>query len=93
MSTSFHVVGFVPPDAKWKKMKEVHDACRKARIDVPKEVCEFFNDEEPDDAGVEIDLMEHECCSDAGEDMVDGYEIDLTKLPKDVTKIRFTISY
>lgn len=56
MSMSTHVVGIVPPDDDWKKMKQVYDACVAANIDVPDNVWDFFNNEEPDDAGVLIDL-------------------------------------
>ena len=93
MSMSSHVVGFKPPDDKWKKMKKAYDACIEAGINVPENVEEFFNYEEPDDAGVEVELEEHACCKEYNADMRQGFEIDVSKLPKDVKIIRFYNSY
>lgn len=94
MSMSTHVKGFKPPDEKWKKMKAVWDACDKAKVDPPKDVLEFFGGETPDEAGVEVDLEEEKCCKEWDDsDMQSGFEIDVTKLPKDVTLIRFYNSY
>lgn len=89
MSMSTHVIGFKPPDAKWKKMKEVWDACDKAGVEAPKEVSEFFNWEAPDENGVEVELDAAEW-SDEGRE---GYEIEVSKLPKGVTVIRFYNSW
>lgn len=89
MSMSTHVIGFKPPDAKWKKMKEVWDACEKAGIDPPKEVSEFFNYENPDENGVEVELD----AAEWGDDGRQGYEIEVSKLPKGVTIIRFYNSW
>ncbi len=93
MSASNQVIGFKPPDEKWKRMKKAWDACSEAGIDPPPEVEKFFNGEEPDDAGVEVDIKKLPCCKKYSEDMMDGFEIDLTKLPKDVTVIRCYVSY
>lgn len=93
MSHSLHVVGFKPPDAKWKKMKAAYDACVKAEIDPPKEVREFFGYDRPDDVGVTIELEEEDCCKEYNAEMVNGFEIDVKKLPKDVTIIRFYVAY
>lgn len=95
MSMSTHVVGFKPPDDKWKKMKAVWDSCAAAGMDPPKNVLEFFNWVPPDDRGVEVDLEKHPCVAkynppNRGQD---GFEIDVKKLPPDVTVIRFYNSY
>lgn len=89
MSMSTHVVGFKPPDEKWKKMKAVYDACIEAGTEVPSSVTDFFNYEPPDPAGVEVEIKAREW----KDDMCEGYEIDLKSLPKDVTIIRFYNSY
>jgi hypothetical protein len=89
MSMSLDVIGFVPPDEKWLVMKQVYDACKKAGIDRPKEVDAFFNDEAPDDNGVKIELP----VTEWHEDMCEGYELDISAIPKHVTKIRFYASY
>lgn len=89
MSTS--VVGFRPPDEQWKKMKKAWDACQEAGIDPPREVDQFFGGEPPDDAGVEVSRTELEkmgAVKQYSDDSVSGYEIDVTKLPKDLKIIR-----
>lgn len=93
MSMSTYVIGFHPPDAKWQQMKAVWDSCRSAGVDPPDEVLSFFDHEPPDDAGVKINLEEHACCSKYGEDMTEGFEIDISKLPPNITKIRFYNSW
>lgn len=85
---STHVVGFKPPDDKWKKMKAAWDACEEAEIEVPEEVEEFFGGEPPDEAGVTVEIDGHECCKEYSEEGSSGYEIDISKLPKDVRIIR-----
>lgn len=95
MSMSTYVVGFKPPDETWKKMKAVWDACEVAGIKIPDEVMEYFNHERPDDIGVKMNMSikTHECLSEYSGDGESGYEIDVTKLPKDVTVIRFCNSW
>jgi len=93
MGMSTHVIGFKPPDAKWRQMKKAYDSCHAAGVEPPKEVSAFFEWGAPDEAGVEVNIEAHECCTEYNEEMVDGFEIDVTKLPKDVTRIRFWNSY
>jgi hypothetical protein len=93
MSMSTHVVGFKPPDDKWKKMKAIWDSCEEAGIEPPKAVSKFFEDTPPDESGVEIELEEHDCVSEYNDDSCNGFEIDVKKLPPDVTVIRFYNSY
>lgn len=89
MSMSTHVVGFRPPDEKWQQMKKVWDACKAAGITIPREVIEFFNDCDPDPAGVEVGILHSEWANNSSS----GYEVDIRKLPKDVTVIRFFNSW
>ena len=93
MSVSVNLVGFRPADKKWAQMKAVWDACEAAGIEAPSEVDEFFNYDPPNDAGVEVELEEHECCSQYRESGIDGFDIDVSKLPDDVTLVRFFISW
>jgi len=118
-----HVIGFRPPDAKWKKMKEVHDACIAANVEIPEEVDEFFNWEPPDPRGVKVELEDEKeptfpitringggfveavpprntpkkkklgAVVEWKEDMREGFEVDVTKLPVGVTIVRFYNSY
>jgi hypothetical protein len=47
MGMSTHVVGFKPPDEKWRKMKAVWDACEAAGTDPPAAVSKFFEGDVP----------------------------------------------
>ena len=92
MSMSTHVVGFRPPsDEMWKRMKKVYDSCKDAGIDPPEAVTEFFGDQDPDPAGVEVDIKQ--AVSDWQDESREGFEVDLSKLPSNVTKLRFYNSY
>lgn len=93
MSMSISVTGFRPPDEKWKKMKTIWDACDKAGVRVPTAVTRFFGGNSPDDAGVEVDLDGTACCNNYREEMEQGFEIEVAKLPKDVKVIRFVVGF
>lgn len=92
MSMSTHVVGFRPADEKWEKMKAVWDACKTAGVEVPQGVERFFGGEGPGDKpGMEVDLSG--AVIEWSAEMKNGYEVNLAKLPPDVTIIRFYNSY
>jgi hypothetical protein len=74
-------------------MKAVYDACMAANTELPKEVDDFFGFDPPDDAGVKVEIKEHACCKEYEDEGSTGYEIDVTKLPKDVTILRFRYSW
>lgn len=104
MSMGTHVVGFKPPDEKWRRMKAAWDACSLAGVEVPKEVDEFFGGDPPDERGVEVRLQYlpksaespdglHPALRRWSDSFRDGYEVDVTKLPKDVTILRFYNSW
>lgn len=94
MSMSTHMLGFHPPDKKWKQMKAVWDSCEKAGVDIPENVLEFFGGvDAPDERGVEIDLEELPCCSEYDDDGQEGFEIDISKLPENITHLRFFNGY
>jgi len=69
------------------------------KASIPDDVDDFFNGEPPDDRGV---VVMHVSKYDKGlpdwvtkvdKEMQDGFEIDISKLPRDVTVLRFTNSY
>jgi hypothetical protein len=91
MSMSTHVLGFRPPDEKWRKMKAAWDACEAAGLSIPPEVAAFFGHEAPDESGVEVNIKS--ALTRYSRECADGYEVDLTKLPKDLTRLRFYNSY
>lgn len=92
-SPKSEVIGFKSPDEKWRKMKAIWDACNKAEVQVPNDVLKYFNYSPPDERGVEVELKDTPCCTEYKEEMCDGFEIDMKKLPPDLTHIRFYISY
>ncbi len=88
MGMSTRVVGFKPPDGKWKEMRAIWDACEKGLIEIPDKVLEFFNHIPPDNAGVIVDLNTSDGVVDwAGEDSA-GYQIEIQKLPPDIKFVR-----
>ncbi len=89
MNMSTRVVAFRAPDEKWKKMKAAWDACEEADLDTPEELLDFFDYNEPDPRGVEIDIPRHSWTAD----MQEGFEIFLEEVPEDVKVIRFYNSY
>jgi hypothetical protein len=91
MGMSTRVEGFRPPDGDWVKMKKVWDACENADIAPPPEVQDYFENRPPDPTGVVVDISE--AVSEYNAEMQDGYEVDLSKLAKDVKVIRFVNSY
>lgn len=97
MGMSTHVVAFKPPGEKWQQMKAVWDACRAAGVEVPDEVERYFEYDGPDPVGVEVkraDLINSGALYDWNDGPhASGYEVDVTKLPKDVTVIRFYNSW
>lgn len=93
MSMSTHVVGFKPPDDKWQKMRAVWTACTAAGIEPPEEVFAYFEDEEPDERGVRVDLKNTNAVTDYTTQYETGVEVDVAKLPPDVTIIRFYNSW
>jgi hypothetical protein len=88
MSTS--VIGFIPPDEHWERMKAVWDACCAGGVPVPDEVVTFFGDEEPDPAGVEVELPLREWKNRLSSE---GYELDVAAIPEHVKTIRFYNSW
>jgi hypothetical protein len=94
MSHSLHVCGIKPPNATWKKMKKVWDACEEAGIGIPDNVMDFFNSETPDEKGVIVDQDDlGEAVVDHNAEMVSGYDVDLAELDKDIKILRFYVSY
>lgn len=97
-----HVQGVKPPDAKWRKMRDVWNSCLEAGISIPDEVFDFFGEEGPCEDGVVVDLLEMGVLRSRGddsknnacvvrkidEDHQQGYVIDVTKIPEDVKVLR-----
>jgi hypothetical protein len=86
MSESLTIKAFRSPDEKWQNMKDIWDACEKASVIIPEEVEGYFNGENPDPAGIEIDIgyLLEEWDNDGDS----GYQIDVNKLPNDIKYLR-----
>ncbi len=95
MGMSSRVTGFKPPNLKWRQMKAIYDACELADVSIPDEVDRYFEGERPDESGVAVSLTYplHEAVKEYRDDMEQGYEVDLTKLPPDVKILRFVNSW
>lgn len=97
MSMSMSVEAFRPPDARWNRMKEVYDSCIAAGVPIPEQVDDFFENQPPDDAGIQIYLSgcpdPHPSCTKYQGEGREGYEIDLAQLPENITKVRFYCSW
>ena len=99
MSMSTSVIGFIPPDDKFKKMLKAYRACEEAGIAIPADVEKFFDGEPPDNAGVQVHLSYGTKGKDAVKEYRDndanaeGYEIDLRKLDPNIKVLRFTNSW
>ena len=101
MGMLMHVVGFVPPDDEWCKMKAVYDACAAAEVDAPKDVLKFFGMCEMDEGGGGPDAHGREVGQEAmgsavtkwSDDYRNGYEVEVAKLPKNIKVLRFYCSW
>jgi hypothetical protein len=95
MGMSSYVVGFVPPDEKFKKMKKVYDMCVEAEVTIPDDVEKFFDWEPPSDNGVSVNIDKY-VDEAAPHDCAEGWTIDLARLAREmphVKKIQFVNSY
>lgn len=102
MSMSTFVVGFKPPDEKFKKMKAVWDACEAAGIKLPDDAVEYFERtigkwEMPDPTGIQVDLDPSGAACLAvtrwHAESRQGFQIDLRQLDPDIKIIRFYNSW
>lgn len=84
------MIGFRPPDEKWKKMKAVYDACQVAGIETPKEIDLFFGYDVPSDDGVTVDIKS--AAEYQRDDDSECIKVDIRKLPKDVNILIFKLS-
>lgn len=99
MGMSTHVVGIIPGDTELHKgMMSIWRTCIKMKVSVPDEVIKYFGDEDSDEAGklVDIERTKHTKNSPVTpwqDESAQGFEVDVTKLPPGVTKLRFYNSW
>lgn len=84
-------------DSKLQKMKKAKEACDTAGISYPKEVEEYFGDAlgyTDLDTGIEDEMLNVEIPKCEFRKVgIDGYEIQLKDIPKEVKTIRVYNSY
>lgn len=100
MSMSTYVQAFRDFDGNFQKMMDIKNFCESQGVSLPREVEEYFGkyslDDEPyiREQMSEVELPKG-CKTEGDDSRVNGryIEIDVTKLPKDIKKIRFTNSW
>jgi hypothetical protein len=99
MGMSTEIMAFMPDtDLEFQKHKKILLMCIDAEVSLPKETAEYFGDnEDPElwmlDEKLELELLEGVHYTEYSENSSEGFEIDLSKLPKGIAKLRFTNSY
>lgn len=98
MGMSTHIKAFIPDtDSEYQRHKKVLVACVECDVSLPKETAEYFGNDIGNlsllDDKLEFDIKNSNCLSEWSDYNSGGYEIDITKLPLGVTKIRFYNSW
>lgn len=97
MGVSLHIEGIKPADSDFKKKYDAYKACISAEIPLPAELNSYFNYVPPDPLGVKVSLRYSNdeaikaSITEYHGDYSGGYDIDLTKLPKDIKILRVTL--
>lgn len=92
MSMSTYVQGLKPKTTEYQKKLDILAACKEVNVEPPREIVDFF-DGEICEEGIVIELPKEAVREYADNYCREFFEVDLTKLPPDVTKIRFVNSY
>lgn len=93
MGMSTHLIGLIPADAKYKKMRAIWENCYEYDIRIPPEVEKYFEGERPDGNGIRVPLKEEDGVTSYVSEGENGFEVELSKLPKDVKFLRFYNSW
>jgi hypothetical protein len=100
MSMSLFVVGLQEKDEQFRKMKKILDLCNETEIEPPDEVTQYFLDldwGEDMEYGSDDDHLFTVKINSAvfewnGEE-VSGLQVELARLPKNVTHLRFYLMW
>ena len=92
---SINVYGILDiEDHKIKKMMKIIEDCNDVGVDIPKEIEIVFNK-----MGIDVDdISEGEISVDIKKkeynaEMIEGYDVDVKDIPKEVKTIRFIVNY
>jgi len=94
---SITVSGLKAKDEKFNKMLEIYRQCEELKIEAPKEVYEFFENVKYECViqhhknGMVVEL--EDCAKKDNTDHEDLLIVELAKIPKDVTHLRFAVTY
>lgn len=90
MSMSTYVQGLKPKTEEYQTILDIYTACRKINVEPPREIVDFF-DGEICEEGIITELPK-ESVREYTDECRAFFEVDLKKLPPDVSKIRFVNS-
>ena len=89
MSVSYFVRGMMEPTEDYKKKYAAFKACKEADIEIPQQLWDYFGDDVPSEEGVSVKIPYEEKVGNG--DMT--YEVDISKLPPQVTKVQFIVAW
>lgn len=89
MSAYYFVRGIMDPTDDYKKKYAAFKACKEAGIEIPQQLWDYFNNDTPYEDGISMKIpfekKEEVGCS--------TYEVDLKKIPPQVTKVQFLVCW
>lgn len=92
MSMYSYVQGLKPKTEEYEKKLQIYNMCEELNVRPPEEIIDFF-DGEICEEGIITEIPKEAVRNYSDDCCRDFFEIDLTKIPSDVTKIRFVNSY
>lgn len=92
MSMSTYIQGLKPKTEEYEKKLNIYKSCKELNISIPKEIMDFF-DGEVCEEGIITEIPKEAIREYADDYCREFFEVDLTKLSKYVTRIRFVNSY
>lgn len=92
MSMSTYIQGLKPKTEEYEKKLNIYKSCKELNISIPKEIMDFF-DGEVCEEGIITEIPKEAIREYADDHCREFFEVDLTKLSKYVTRIRFVNSY
>jgi hypothetical protein len=91
---STRIEAFIPDtDKEYQKHKAIYDLCVKSRVSLPKETEEYFHGCDVPEDKLKVNLQKNIHYTLYNGDMSSGFDVDLSKLPQGVTKLRFYNSW